>query len=70
MKFVITNTDGWRWNLTAPNGKVIASGEAYQKPQKMIQSLHRYIIREDPELTAALEKGLHKLGLDETGRQL
>lgn len=70
MKFIISNTDGWRWNLTASNGKVICSGEAYQRPQKMVQTLEKYIIRDDPVLQRALTLALYQFDLDPSGKQI
>lgn len=70
MKFVITYTDGWHWNLTASNGKIICSGESYTRPQKMIATLNKYIVRDDEYLAASLEYELSCWGLTATGTQL
>ena len=72
MKFVITYKEGngWRWNLSANNGKVICSGEAYQRPQKMINTINRYIVRGDPVLAQALAYELSLWSLTPTGTQM
>lgn len=72
MKIVIYNNgDGWRWSLTSRNGKNIANGgEGYDKAQKMVATLHKYIVRDDDELVNQLNVALQKAGLTSSGAKM
>lgn len=72
MKFDIYEAeDGWRWSIHARNGQNMANGgEAYQRPQKLLNALNKYIVRGDPEMTVALEKALALEGLTLTGTKI
>lgn len=59
--------DGWRWALTASNGRTIAIGEAYERPQKLVQSLNKYIVRGDTLLQLTLNASLNAYGLAPDG---
>lgn len=62
--------DGWRWQIAASNGRTVAIGEAYERPQKLVQTLMTYIIRDDEKLKAIFNESLAANGLDPRGNQM
>ena len=57
----------WRWNAQSAGNIIFASGEGFEKPQKVVQVIRKNVVREDTALEASLLKALTKAGLNEKG---
>lgn len=71
IKFAIFQGKGknkqWYWNAQSSGNIIFAGGEGYEKPQKLVTTVRKNIVREDEKLEAALVKALKEAGLNEKG---
>lgn len=72
MKFKIYQdvAGDWRWNAQSGSKIIFSSGEGFQKPQKIVQTLRKHVVRGDEKLELALVKALKTAGLNEKGGRL
>ena len=71
MKFRIYEDIGgdWRWNAQSGGNIIFTSGDAFEKPQKIVQTIRKNVVRGDEALEKALVKALKVAGLNEKGGQ-
>lgn len=72
MKFEIYEDKAgeWRWNAQSGGSIIFSSGEGFEKPQKVVQTIRKNIVRDDEKLETALVKALAAAGLNAKGGQL
>ena len=64
------SNDDWYWNASSSGNIIFSGGEGFEKPQKVVQTIRKNVVREDVKLEAALVKALKEAGLNEKGGQL